>query len=329
MSSQAYAATGAEAYLNYGWESTFDTPITAGTGNKYFGRNVRATTMSVQSNFEYLYELAQRQASVGRYKQFEGSLSIDSILSSPWIMKAAFGKVTDAGSPGAYTHTFTRQTAAPSLAALPSFTTEAGMALPSGNQVRTFSGCVVKSMRMSGAVNDWIKTTTDIFFATEQTIGTSMSANVGPDSFQPFIFADGTLSLWTGAGFTPIGEIQNFDVSLNNNILPVYGIGDAHAVEVLAQAFNVELKFTCVFKSAFYLNYFLNQINLTGSGGTLYKAAFTATDGTVFELDGLTGGYVQDHGIRGYEPNALILEDVTLTTIDAQAVATNTIQTTP
>ena len=336
MSSQVNAATGAQAYLCYGWESTFNTPVTQSSRNKYFGRNVRATTMSVQSNFEYLYELYQRQASVGRYKQFEGSLSIDSILASPWIFKAALGKVTDGGSAGAYTHTFARLASGTTgMCALPPMTVEAGEMLPSGNVVRTFSGAVVKSLRMSGAVNDWIKLTTDMFFAQEQTVGNTLNTNTGPDSFQPFIFADGTLSIYTGGAWTAVAEIQNVDLTMNNNILPIYGLNSRFAVEVLAQQFETDLKMTVVFKDATYLSDFLGQTALStatstgGTANTAYQALFTATDGTKVEFDGTTLAYVSDFGVRGFEPNALILEDVSVQTVDAAVVATDTTQTSP
>ncbi len=279
--------------------------------------------MAVQSNFEYLFELYQRQASVGRYKQFEGSLSVDSILASPWILKAALGKVVDTGA-GPYTHTFSRNPIGTSnTVALPPMTVEAGTILPAANIVRTFSGTVVKSLRMSGAVNDWIKLTTDMFFTQEQTVTTTLSANPGPDTFNPFIFADVTLSTWTGSAYTVVAEIQNFDITLNNNILPVYGLNSRYAVEVLAQQFEADLKFTAVFKDTVFLNDFLNGTSIANGASPSYKAVFTAPDATIFELDGLTNAYVSDFGVRGFEPNALILEDATLMTVDAQAIATN------
>ena len=330
--SQVAGLTGAGTYVVYGTETSFNNS-TIPTLNKYFGRQQRATTMSVTSNFEYLYELYQRTASVGRYKQFEGSLTVESVMASPWVFNFLFGQDVVTGS-STYTHTFSRPTGtAGTQASLPSMAIQGGFTPVAANVVREFTGCVVKSVQMAGAVNDWVKLTTDMFFAQEQTPVTTLNTNTGPDSFAPFIFADGTLYIpGPATGGTAIAEVQNFTITMNNNLIPVYGINGSagtgrFALEVLAQNFTVDLKCSLVFQNSTLLSDFLGMTNVSSTYPFAVK--FTATDSTTVELDGLTGGYITDFGVTGVEPNALVLEDVTLQAIDAKVIATNTTASMP
>jgi hypothetical protein len=84
--------SGALASVHYGWEETaFKTKSAA--VNKTFGVGSKISDLTRNNNLEIIYGLGDREAAVNLEKQFQGSFSVDSYLSDPWIFKAYFGDV--------------------------------------------------------------------------------------------------------------------------------------------------------------------------------------------------------------------------------------------
>jgi len=82
--------SGALASVNYGWEETaFQTKSAA--INKTFGVGSKLTDLTRGNNLEVIYGLGDREAAVNLEKQFNGSFSIETALSDPWIFKSFFG----------------------------------------------------------------------------------------------------------------------------------------------------------------------------------------------------------------------------------------------
>lgn len=305
-----------------------------------FGRNQRITGLSATRNFELLYELNQRNPSGGVFKQFDGTFSVESVLASPWLFKALMGTVTDTSlGGGSFAHLFQR------TKTLPSFAAQLGFAASGGNITKTVLGGVCKSMTITAAVNEMIKARFDGFYALESEANTIGSSSV--DAFSAFSFAGGTLTI----GGITIGEVQSFEVTIDNSTDPVYQLSNQFANEVIAKQFVVSAKLDVTFKNANDLTAFTGLSSTYGTPvygtptattqGTAItgttKLALTAVDGSTIEIDlggtsyvAYTGApaftataYITDMGIVGLEPNTLIKEDVTLQSFDAQIVAVN------
>jgi len=82
--------SGARASVNWGWEETaFQTK--SASIDKTFGIGSKLTDLTRNNNLEIIYGLGDREAAVNLEKQFQGSFSVETALSDPWIFKAYFG----------------------------------------------------------------------------------------------------------------------------------------------------------------------------------------------------------------------------------------------
>jgi hypothetical protein len=303
--------TGAQVYVNYGWETTYATK--SSSINKSFGRSVKIDTLKLSSDVERLYELNQRIASTMIYKKFDGALSLTATPGNPWLLNSVFGTYSVAGT-GPYTHSFSKSNV------LPSYSVEIGMAAPGGNVVRDLLGCVTDSLDITASVGDKVTMSLSGFFANEATPGSTLASQVA-DNFAPLTFAYGTLNIPNG---TTIAKVQNVTISIKNNLEKIYGLGSRFAVQAVPKALDIEVKMKLMFLNATWLNDFLNMSTIGAS-----SLNFTSPDGSSLEFDLSSPGVVVDHGVTGIEPNALIQEDVTLWYADAYAVAVNSVSTMP
>lgn len=299
MSAVMTARTGAFAYAKYGWESTFRGGATA--YDKVFGRGVRITGLSVSHNAELIPELGVREYQGWVFKQFEGSVSVDWIYSNPWFFRAVMGQVTTSGT-GPYTHSYTK-TKLP-----PSFAIEIGSQLSGGNVVRFLKGCVVNTLTLTASVGEVIRVSADILYA-EESLGSTLSTPI-VDTFEPASFAHATLELPNG---TVLGEVQTFDLTIGNNALRVFGLGDIYATSAVWQNFDATGRLSVTFKNATFLNYLRTAV----ANGKLKIQLSTDNSLTINFADLVFGEHTQS-----FEPNALLLEDVpilirNITSIDA------------
>ncbi|MCS7136737.1 MAG: phage tail tube protein [Candidatus Caldarchaeum sp.] len=301
------ARTGAFAYLRYGWESTFKTAAT--TRDKVFGRGQRISSLTRRENPELLYELGGRIAQASAFKQFEGAVSVEWILSNPWFLRGVMGQVTTTGS-GPYTHTFTKTNLPQSM------TLEVGATLSGSNVVRTLSGCVFSSVAISASVGELVRVRGEIMYASEAVGTTAASPLV--DTFEPFVFTHATLEIPQG---TVIAEVQSFDLTINNNALMVYGLGGREPVSAVWQAFDASGSLSVTMKNATFLNYLRSEV---GNGRLVVSSG--ANNSITFNLSGLTFG---EHSVS-VEPNALVVENLPIQIRDIPSiVAINNVATAP
>jgi hypothetical protein len=287
MSSVMTARTGAFAYAKYGWESTFKGGAT--TRDKVFGRGQRVSSITRNENPEKVYELGDRPAKLIVYKGFEGSASFDFFVSNPWIFRAVMGNVSTTGT-GPYTHTYT-------VAKLPpSMEIEVGFQGSGGNVVRLLRGAVASTFSLTASVNEIVRGRMDVLYADEVITTTLGSAIV--DVFEPFTFAHGTLEVPVG---NVIAEVQSFDMTIANNALLVWGLGDIKASSAVWQAFDPTGRISVTMKDAS----FLNRLRTTDTNGRLVLN-FNPNHQIIFNFDGVGYG---EHTV-GYEPNALVVEEV-------------------
>ena len=280
------ARTGAFAYVKYGWESTFKGGSTS--RNKVFGRGQRVTSITRNENAEKIYELGERPAQHIIYKAFEGSASFDFYLSNPWLFKAVLGNVSTSGS-GPYTHTYT-------VAKMPvSMEIEVGFQGSGGDVVRLLRGAVANTFSLTAGVNELVRARLDVMYA-DEVAGTISSAIV--DTYEPFVFQHGTLEIPSG---TPVAEVQSFDLTITNNAMLVWGLGDTKASSSIWQNFDPVGRISVTMKD----RTFIDRLRTITSSGAL-KLVFASNHQIIFNFSDIGYG---EHTV-GFEPNALVVEEV-------------------
>lgn len=104
---------GQHTYCNYGFEAVaFKTEAAA--INKTFGQGVRVSAQDARRNLQRIFGLGSRNASAMVEGRFEGALTVDFELASPWWLRGVMGSVTSGGA-GPYDHTFSEANAPPSM----------------------------------------------------------------------------------------------------------------------------------------------------------------------------------------------------------------------
>jgi len=233
--------TGAFAYLRYGWESSFGSGAT--TRDKVFCRGQRVTALGDRHNLQVIHELGYREAKGWAYKQFEGTISVEGILSNPWWIRALMGAVSTSGT-GPYTHTFTKANT------LPSMEIEVGFQGEGGNVVQLLRGACINSATISTAVGEMVALRLDIWYGSRVSGSTLSSAIV--DSFAPFTMAHAFLEIPSG---TVIGEVQNLEITITNNLFRLYEIGDYVQKGAPPQAFEATGRMVVALKDASMINW--------------------------------------------------------------------------
>ncbi|MGQ9642012.1 MAG: phage tail tube protein [Candidatus Bathycorpusculaceae bacterium] len=304
------ARTSAYAYMKYGWESSFKDGAT--TRDKVFGRAQRITGLTRRENLEMLYELGAREPQYGAFRNFEGAASVEWVLSNPWWIKSVLGTYSVTGSSAPYTHTWQKANAPVTMGI------EVGFQGEGGNVVRNLKGAVVTSVSLSGALNDVIRCRADVLYAEEATptLGTAIV-----DSFDPFTSVHASLELPTG---TVLAEVQSFDLTINNNSLFVWGLGSQYPAAVALQAFDVTGRFSITMKNATFLNYVRGK-----QSSIRFKVTngLTGADERTIRFDG-TDVYFGEHTV-GFEPNALVIEELPFTIKNITATAINATASSP
>ena len=206
--------TGAYAYINYGYESSFKTVATC---NKTFGQNVKVTQLERKRAIELVWGLGNQDATDYPDSVYSGGLGIEFNISNPWFLKGIIGTLVTTGA-GPYTHTCT-----PSLLP-PSMTVECGIDLTS-DAVQKFLGVVVAEAKIIAEVGAPMKCQLTCLYANE----TKATAGIGSqvvdvEISQPFAYA--TFETPTA---TPIAETQRLEITVKRNPKMLWGLGSFFA----------------------------------------------------------------------------------------------------
>jgi hypothetical protein len=214
--------------------------------------------------------------------------SFDFFLSNPWLFRAVMGSVATTGT-GPYTHTYT-------VANLPiSMEIEVAFQGSGGNVVRLLRGAVANTFSLTASVNELVRCRLDVLYADEAS-GALGSAIV--DALDPMVFQHGTLEIPVG---TAVAEVQSFDLTIANNALMVWGLGDIRPSSAVWQNFDPTGRISVTMKN----RTFLDRLRGTSATGRLVFN-FSPTHQIIFNFD--TIGY-GEHTV-GLEPNALVVEEV-------------------
>jgi hypothetical protein len=299
------ARAGGLVTVSYDWESGFTSGCTM-TSGKAFGRGQKITNVNVRENPEIIYELGYREAQNVTYKQFEGSLGVEWILSNPWFFKAAMGVASSSTlSAGVYTHSYTKTSGV-----LPSMEVDIGFAASSGAITRKCLGAVVDGWTLTGAINDVIRVKITAPYFREPAIGMTFAASA-TDTFAPFTFANASLVV---AG-NVIAEVQSFEISANNNVQPIFGLGSIYAQGAVPTQFDVTGRLTVTMKDASFLGLLRSELTsaaLLISNGLTSNSLVTCN----IYMNGLNFG---EHTVS-YQPNQIIMENIPITVRDSPKI---------
>ncbi len=269
-----------------------------------FGQGVDVS-IARNNNAERIFGVGARNATATVNKQYGGAFTINGSLSNAYWLLGVLGVNNDAGSPGAYTHTYTEADI------LPSFTTTTSFELGTTDFASDLIGCVINQCTISASVNEALKFTLEGNYRYEN-LGTTKLAN-NPDIEPIFTFAHGSIEMPDG---TTIAAVQTFELIIVENAEPVYGVGSRFMTGVVAKNREYNFSMTAAFNDyTDLLTFFMNGTNsasapTVGSGTEIatLELTFTNDDGDILDIN-LTGVHLSEETLP-QNPTEVVKEDV-------------------
>jgi len=228
-----YNVSGAYSYVNYGYEATYGAGAVSA---RTFGHGVKVT-LTRKNNMERIHSLGARNAQATAALKYEGSASVEFIMADASFFRAILGAVADGGV-GPYTHTYTETNS------LPSFAIDTGTELGTNDEVTELKGCLVNTATMTATTGETIKVRLECPYQTETLATTGIGSQVA-ETFDVFTFAHGILQLPSGS---TIGDVQSFELTINNNLEQIWGLGSRLLTSQVAKIRQYEVRMTVTFK---------------------------------------------------------------------------------
>jgi hypothetical protein len=267
-----------------------------------FGQGV-TFNYSHSNNKARNYGTGQRNAESTSALNYSGTLSINgSVTNFYWLLGALGANANGGSGPSSYTHTYTEANS------LPSFSARAMLDLNTDTYV-LFQGCLINQITLTAAVNETTKFTLDCPFRYSSNADDTFSA--ASDSQSVYTFAGGTIEIPNG---TAIAAIQNFTLTVNNNVEMVNKVGSRFADGYVAKERAYDFSMTVSITDLSLLKKFYNGTSGIEPGTTDGEIAsmeltFENADGhTCVFLFGAT--HFNDDGLAG-NPTETIKEDIT------------------
>jgi hypothetical protein len=308
------------SWCNYGWETAFGSATT--TVDKTFGHGLRITSLNRKNNIERVYSAGFRNSQKLVPKKYEGSVSLEFVLSNPWFFRAVMGTISSTGS-APYTHTFAESDTIPSL----TIDNDISSDTPS---VARITGAKVANCTITSAVGELVRVKLDMMFANETHATTT--ASVVAETHEVFSFSHGTLELPDGS---TLALVQNVELSITNNPEYVWGQGSRFAQAGPVKNREYGIKATLAYQQVGDL---LSKL-YGGTTGPATMPAETATMVLTFDngstgtaqrnvILSVTGIQLDDHNLP-QDPTQLILEDASMFGRSLSVTSLNNTQTSP
>jgi len=270
--------TGAFAYAKYGYETTFATAVTA---DKKFGLQDKVGSWTLTNNRINLAQLNQIEPNKFAYGQQQGTLSMNYILSSPWVFGAVYGAPSVGSiSNGVATHSYPHasngqpKNVRSTTVEIAFDASDAG----SGDIVRTLKGCITNSLALSTTVGQTVDVTQDMSYGKEDAPATTFSGGSAPakpvNEF-PYTFAHARLKVADAV----IAQVQDLDITFTQNSDMLWGLNSHQAVSSYRRVFDITGRFRASWLDKTRLENVLNQVEAGTSGN------FTETVGGTIELE--------------------------------------------
>jgi hypothetical protein len=213
-----------------------------------FGRNVDIS-ISRNQNKERAYSVGDRNAEATVTKNFSGSATINGTMSNAYWLLGVLGKVTDGGSVGAYTHTYTEENRQPTI------TIKRVMSFGDTEGTETLIGGVINSCTITSAVNEAVRFSLEVPYRYEADPDETTEIAYVVDSEDIFTFAGAKIE-------APSGEelvgIENFEIAFNNNAEMSYGLSSRYAEAVVSKNREYNVSYTAKIKDYIQLKAFLS-----------------------------------------------------------------------
>lgn len=324
--------TGAHGYIQYAWESSFATDPGASAYTKPFGLQQSVGAITLNNSRKDIRKLNQVEREAFAYGQQSGSVSVDFVLSNPWLFKALYGDATTTGSSAPYTHTFEN---APKTCT--TFTTEVGFAGETENISRKMLGCILSGFSINTAVDDLVNVTADITFGSEGDATQTLDSSPAADDINfPYTFAHGSLKWYNGSSLATVAEVQSVSTTFTQNANLLYAVGSHKATATYRQGFDINGTFQTSWKDNDILQQLIDQIDTppsseihSGSNAAL-ELKFTnggsgsAEKSITITLHGVT---IDTHTVDGIVPVDPVFQTINFEARGASVVAVNSTAT--
>lgn len=333
--------TGASSYIRYDWEDTFGTSAFNDSTHKAFGLNARLGSWTLGNSPKDLPQLNQVEIAEFAYGQQTGALSVDFVLSNPWIFRALYGADAATGS-GPYVHTWGTTGAASGAKTITPFTTEIGFAGEDANVVRQAKGCILNSLSIGTSVDGTVDCSADISYGSEADPGTTYHASPPTDDIAfPYTFAHGELRWYgddgadTDSTNSVVAELQSANITFSQNPTLLYSLGSNRSVAAFRRIFDITGNFQASWINNKKLLQLLDQIEKPnketireGVAGSNVDAILSFDNGAsgtakralTIKLSGLRPDSVTIDGIVPVEP---IFETIAWRAKSASVIADN------
>jgi len=223
---QNYTA-GWASYVNYGYETTYGT--VAATFPRTFGNGVKITHTR-RNNMERVYGLNNRNATVNVAKRYEGTASVEFVLSNASFFRGIMGTVSYLSPSNTYAESNT----------ISSFSLISATEMGTNDEVATLIGCKVNSATLTASENEVVRVRLECPYKTETLTTTGIGTAVA-ETYAPYSFAQGIVEYTGGAG--SIGVVTSFELTINNNLSGLWGLNSrykANDVE-LRREYNIRM----------------------------------------------------------------------------------------
>lgn len=245
---------------------------------KTFGSNVTIDDAEGENNAVNQFNPGSREAAERIAQAFSGSWSASFTLANPWFWRAVITKPSTSGT-GPYTHTFDGSVPWSMRIVLPVEST--------GNE-RILKGCVASTCTLDVSDNGEVNVSLSGAYADEEETspGTgSIQAQVD-ESFDPLMFADGSLTLDS----TTLDLVQSLTLTIENNIDMVPALGQRTPADFSPKVRSTTLDYSKIVE---------NDTQLTTFYGGSGSSPATRVDGD----DEFSGSLVFDNGESGSSQN--------------------------
>jgi hypothetical protein len=332
--------TGANSYLKYGWETTFATKSSSMT--KPFGLQQSVGNWSVNNSRKDLRKLGQIEREAFAYGQQNGSLSVDFVLSNPWVFKALYGTPSTTGSASDFTHTYPHASNGQPKTVQP-ISCEIGFQAEDATNatvVRSMLGGVLTGLNISTAVDDLVNVSADITYGSEadpsNTVSDFDTSPPADDINFPYTFAHGSLKWYNGSSLATVAEVQSVSVAFTQNVNLLYRIGSHKATAAYRQGFDINGSFQASWKDDAMFKQLLNQIETTptteiySGSNTALELKFTngasgASEKTI--TMNIYGVAIDSQSVDGIRPVDPVFETINWEARGATIIANNSITT--
>lgn len=216
-----------------------------------------------------------------------------------FILHAALGADSIAGTEDPYTHTITPADT------IPWYTIETGEDKGNNTLIERIKDCKINSVTISGEAGKPVLVSVD-FLGIEATKETTASSDTY-EADDPFVFYQGTFTVDSGA----TTNITKFDITINNNVGDIQ-TDEVHRNDMVALSREITAEFTLKFTDAnLYADIFYgggtSVADALHEGDLTVDLSYTSTAERQFKIEIPKLYYVAAELPRGAEPEIILL----------------------